>query len=132
MLRDWRMSNGWNALPHEVLVDAQLPRRSCGWRAEAGQDAVHTLDLPNRNKSADKEILDIAELEQRIVVTKDNNFVQSYLINGRPSRLLLISTENICNDDLERLLRARMGAVLEAFESARFVELGKDILAVHV
>jgi predicted nuclease of predicted toxin-antitoxin system len=30
----------------KFLVDAQLPRRFCGWLTEAGHDALHTLDLP--------------------------------------------------------------------------------------
>ena len=30
----------------KFLVDAQLPRRFANWLNEAGQDALHTLDLP--------------------------------------------------------------------------------------
>ncbi|MFN3752318.1 MAG: DUF5615 family PIN-like protein [Thiobacillus sp.] len=66
----------------KFLVDAQLPRRFCGWLTEAGHDAVHTLELPQGNRTTDNEILDIAEREQRIVVTKDDDFVQSFLITG--------------------------------------------------
>lgn len=113
------------------LVDTQLPKRFCGWLAEAGHDAVHTLDLPNHNRSTDGEILDIAGREQRIVVTKDNDFVQSYLITGRPARLLLVSTGNISNDALERLVRAHLPALLEALEAASYVELGEEFITVH-
>ena len=68
------------------LVDAQLPRRFCGWLAEAGHEAVHTLELPHRNQTTDNEILDLAEREQRIVVTKDDDFavVSDY---GAPRRV---------------------------------------------
>jgi len=76
----------------KFLVDAQLPRRFCVWLAETGHDALHTLDLPQGNRASDNEILDVAESEQRIVVIKDDDFVQSYLINGRPQGLLLVST----------------------------------------
>jgi predicted nuclease of predicted toxin-antitoxin system len=113
------------------LVDAQLPKRFCGWLAKAGHDAVHTLDLSNQNRSTDGEILDIAEREQRIVVTKDNDFVQSYLITGRPARLLLISTGNVSNDELEHLVRAHLATLLNAFEAASYVELGKEFITVH-
>ena len=53
------------------LVDAQLPKRFCAWLTEAGHEATHTLELPQRNRTTDTEILDVAEREQRIVVTKD-------------------------------------------------------------
>jgi predicted nuclease of predicted toxin-antitoxin system len=113
------------------LVDAQLPRRFCAWLAETGHDAVHTLELPNGNRTSDWEILDVAERDQRIVVTKDDDFVQSFLIAGRPHKLLLVSTGNIGNDELEAILRAHISDVAEAFEAASFVELSREFLTVH-
>ena len=35
----------------KFLVDAQLPRRFVGWLAEAGHDALHTLDLSLGNRT---------------------------------------------------------------------------------
>ncbi len=113
------------------LVDAQLPKRFCAWLVESGHDALHTLDLPLGNRTSDSEILDVAEREQRIVVTKDDDFVQSYLVTGRPQGLLLVSTGNIANDDLERIVRGHIRTIAMAFESASFVELGRESLTVH-
>lgn len=113
------------------LVDAQLPRRFCAWLVEAGHDAVHTLDLPLGNRTSDNEILDVAERERRIVVTKDDDFVQSYLVTGRPQGLLLVSTGNISNNKFELIVRAHIGAIAMAFKSASFVELGRESLTVH-
>ena len=115
----------------KFLVDAQLPKRFCGWLSEAGHDAVHTLDLPQGNRTTDNQILDVAERDQRIVVTKDDDFVQSFLITGRPARLLLVSTGNIANDRLEMIVRGHILEIVQAFESASFVELGRESLAVH-
>ena len=115
----------------KFLVDAQLPRRFCGWLTEVGYDAVHTLELPQGNRTTDNEILDTAEREQRIVVTKDDDFVQSFLITGRPKRLLLVSTGNIANDKLELIVRGHILEITQAFESASFVELGRESLTVH-
>ncbi len=40
------------------LVDAHLPRRlAYRWR-DAGHDALHTLDLPQQNRTSDNEIHD--------------------------------------------------------------------------
>ena len=112
-------------------VDAQLPRRFCMWLDEAGHDAVHTLDLPRGNGTTDNEILDIAAAEQRTVVTKDDDFVQSFLITGRPAKLLLVSTGNIANSVLESIVREHVGEMADAFAAADFVELGNDALTVH-
>lgn len=113
------------------LVDAQMPKRFCAWLAKAGHDAIHTLDPPLGNHTPDTTVLEIAERDQRIVVTKDNDFVQSHLIAARPERLLLVSTGNIGNVEPENLLRNNLTAIVRSFESARFVEIGRDSLIIH-
>jgi predicted nuclease of predicted toxin-antitoxin system len=40
----------------KFLVDAQLPRRMTAWLTAAGCDAVHTLDLPDGNRTTDEQI----------------------------------------------------------------------------
>jgi predicted nuclease of predicted toxin-antitoxin system len=35
---------------------------------------IHTLDLPGGNRATDQDILDVADRDQRVVVTKDADF----------------------------------------------------------
>ncbi|MFN8456395.1 MAG: DUF5615 family PIN-like protein [Anaerolineae bacterium] len=65
----------------KFLIDAQLPRRLVYRLQEAGHDAIHTLDLPLGNRSPDQVISEISEREQRIVMTKDADFVKSFRLN---------------------------------------------------
>jgi predicted nuclease of predicted toxin-antitoxin system len=88
----------------KFLVDAHLPRRLCHPLWGCGHDAVHTLDLPLGNRTSDAEIIQIADAEGRIVVTKDDGFVQSFLLKNQPQRLLLITTGNIGNAELSQLI----------------------------
>jgi predicted nuclease of predicted toxin-antitoxin system len=115
----------------KFLVDAQLPRRFCAWLAAEGHDAVHTLDLPQRNRTTDREILDLAEHEDRIVVTKDDDFVQSFFLAGRPPKLLFVATGNISNVGLESLIRNNLPMITKAFEAHRFIEIGNESLVIH-
>ncbi|MEP6753970.1 MAG: DUF5615 family PIN-like protein [Chthonomonadales bacterium] len=115
----------------KFLVDAQLPRRVANIFRIAGHDVVHTLDLPDRNRTTDAQILVIAGREDRIVVTKDADFVNSYLLNRQPRKLLLISTGNISNSDLESLLKPNTSAIAEAFDSAGMIELTRTALIIH-
>lgn len=115
----------------KTLVDAQLPRRLAHKMNEAGWDARHTLDLPDRNRTPDTEIARIADEERRIVVTKDADFVASHLVQGTPARLLLMSTGNLSNRDLEALVVPKLNEIGEAFESSRFVEISATLLIVH-
>jgi predicted nuclease of predicted toxin-antitoxin system len=115
----------------KFIVDAQLPRRLARELVAAGHDAVHTLDLPVGNRTQDKEIIALAIRENRIVVTKDNDFVTSFLLQGAPSKLLLISTGNISNDQLSKLLAANLPALENAFVKYNFVELSGSTITIH-
>jgi predicted nuclease of predicted toxin-antitoxin system len=88
----------------KFLVDAQLPRRLVYRLQDAGHEAIHTLDLPLGNRTPDRVINEISEREQRIVITKDADFVNSFTLYHKPYKLLLISTGNIKNAELERLV----------------------------
>ena len=114
----------------KFLVDAQLPRRVADWLREAGHEARHTLELPLGNRTPDRDLVELAAREQCVVITKNSDFVQSFLLNGEPA-LLLISTGNIANHDLERLLRQELSAIERAFTAHRFVELRRDALVLH-
>jgi predicted nuclease of predicted toxin-antitoxin system len=115
----------------KFLVDAQLPRRAAGWLIVAGSDAVHTLDLPDGNRTTDQQIVELAEREQRVVVTKDADFVDSHILAGRPAKLLLISTGNISNRELESLLVPLIPDIVREFETHSFLELGRVGLLVR-
>jgi predicted nuclease of predicted toxin-antitoxin system len=106
------------------LVDAQLPRRMTGWLIAAGCDALHTLDLPDGNRTTDEQINDVADREQRVVVSKDADFVDGHLLRGRPAKLLLISTGNISNRDLEARVVPLIPDIVREFQTHSFLELG--------
>ena len=115
----------------KFLVDAQLPRRMTTWLTAAGCDAVHTLDLPDGNRTSDEQINDLAAREQRVVVTKDADFVDSHLLASRPGKLLLISTGNISNRELETLMVPLLPDIVREFQANSFLELGRAGLVVR-
>ena len=82
----------------KFIVDAQLPRRLAQQLAASGHEVTHTLDLPLGNRTPDEDVLALAIQEGRVVVTKDSDFVTSFLLHGTQPKLLLISTGNISND----------------------------------
>jgi predicted nuclease of predicted toxin-antitoxin system len=113
------------------LVDAQLPRRMTAWLITAGCDVLHTLDLPDANRTTDEQINDVADREQRVVVSKDAEFVDGHLLRGRPAKLLLISTGNISNRDLEALVVPLIPDIVREFQTYSFLELGRSGLVIR-
>ena len=113
------------------LVDAQMPRRMASSLIAGGCDAIHTLDLPDANRTTDAQVNDIADREQRAVVTKDADFVDSHLLRGRPAKLLLISTGNISNRDLEALMVPVIPDIIRELQMHSFLELGRAGIVVR-
>jgi predicted nuclease of predicted toxin-antitoxin system len=113
------------------LVDAHLPRRMTAWLSAAGCDAVHTFDLPDKNRTTDQELLDLADREQRVIVTKDSDFVDSHILNGRPAKLLLISMGNISNRALEVLFVPLIPEIIRELQTNSFLELDRSGLIIR-
>jgi|SRR5215218_6257962 len=116
----------------KFLVDAQLPRRLVGRLREAGHDALHTLDLPLGNRTTDVAINELSAREGYAVVTKDSDFVNSFLLSREPYKLLLVSTGNISNAELEALFLSNLERIAEGFETLDFIELDRKALIFHV
>ena len=116
----------------KFIIDAQLPFRLKKWLIERGHNAIHTDDLPDKHLTSDKEIIRIAGIEERIIISKDSDFYQYNLIKGIPKRLLFITTGNIVNKELIRLLELNFSTIEEHFSSgAKIIEIDNKSITVH-
>ncbi|MTD17386.1 hypothetical protein GIS00_25985 [Nakamurella sp. YIM 132087] len=115
----------------KFLVDAQLPRRLAVHLTELGHDAVHTLELPDQNRTSDDDICSVADAQNRIVVSKDSDFRDTHILDNTPSRLLHVATGNISNTELLALMDAYLEEILQAFDHSNHVELHLTALVVR-
>jgi predicted nuclease of predicted toxin-antitoxin system len=116
----------------KFLVDAHLPRSLVHRLREVGYDAMHTRDLPRGNRTPEAVINDLSVREQRIVVTKDEDFVTSFLLYHQPYKLLLVSTGNIKNTELELLFLTNINHIVTAFTAYDFIEIDRISLISHM
>ncbi|YAG11518.1 hypothetical protein NSTC745_00775 [Nostoc sp. DSM 114161] len=72
----------------KFLVDAQLPVRLARFLKASVYDTIHTRDLPDQNATPDNEINAISIAENRILITKDVDFVNYFLTVQQPYKLL--------------------------------------------
>lgn len=75
-----------------ILLNAQLPQSLVRPLEALGCDVLHTLDLPAGNRRSDQLISTITDRDQRVVFSKDADFVRSHLLRGTPARLLLFES----------------------------------------
>jgi predicted nuclease of predicted toxin-antitoxin system len=115
----------------KFLVDAQLPVRLGRVLADAGHDVIHTSVLATGNRTPDEVLAQLADLHNRVVVTKDGDFEISHTLRDTPRRLLLVTTGNIANDKLIALFNDNLALITAALESSDYVEVSSDAVIVH-
>src|SRR5215216_4519559 len=98
----------------KFLVDAHLPRLLVNRLQELGFEAIHTLNMSMGNRTPDTLINELSVRERYIVITKDADFVNSFLLNHKPYKLLLVSTGNIRNKELETIFLANIEKIAGA------------------
>lgn len=98
------------------FVDTQLPPALARWLKTRGYDAVHTMHFPNGHLMTDLQIHDIATRETRIIVTKDNDFHEKFMLKGAPPKVLLLQFGNCSNRDLLAQFEIHFDRVRERFE----------------
>jgi len=116
----------------KFLIDAQLPRRLAAELKQAGFEATHTLELPDGNRTTDQGLIELSIANQLVLVTKDSDFVQSFLLKRQPWKLLLVSTGNISNDELMKLFQMNIGQIARSLTAFDFIELNRSNLICHL
>jgi predicted nuclease of predicted toxin-antitoxin system len=74
----------------KFLIDAQLPSSLKRLFFSKGYDCIHTLGLPLQNDTPDRIINYVSVSEQRIVITKDGDFLDSFILKQEPYKLILV------------------------------------------
>jgi len=116
----------------KFLIDAQLPKRLAAELKQAGFEATHTLELPEGNRTTDQALIKLSLADHAVLITKDSDFVQSFLLKREPWKLLLISTGNISNDELMKLFQMNIGQIARSLTAFDFVELNRTNLICHL
>jgi len=114
-----------------VLVDAHLPKRLSEFLSAHDIESKHTLDLPKKNATPDSEIILFADEENRIVISKDSDFLDNYILDGSPKKLLIVSTGNINNRNLIRLFEKNLETLKSLFKENSVIEINEEEIQVH-
>jgi predicted nuclease of predicted toxin-antitoxin system len=109
----------------KFLIDAQLPAALKQVFTSQGFDCIHTLDLELGNSTPDKIINSTSIAEQRILITKDSDFFDSFLIKKEPYKLILVKLGNTSKSELIQFFTERLSELIKKLESEDMVLLSK-------
>ena len=115
----------------KFLIDAQLPSKLCEILNTVSLESVHVDSLPEGDESKDSFITNYADRNGLIVITKDTDFYHSHMLNGKPSKIMLVTTGNIKNRALFELIRANATTIESLFQSCDYIELTNNGIIGH-
>lgn len=88
-------------------------------------DCIHTIELPDKNRSRDYQINKIAVDQNRVVITKDNDFLDSYILKALPPKLIIVTTGNITNNALVKIFNDNLTLIVDMLSRSNLIEIGK-------
>jgi predicted nuclease of predicted toxin-antitoxin system len=105
------------------LVDAQLPIDLSELFNKKGHDSIHTSQLPDKNLTSDSYIRVLSIKEERVVVTKDSDFYDSYILKKEPHKVVFVRTGNQKTGTLIDLFTNRFDQIISRLEEGGMIEL---------
>jgi predicted nuclease of predicted toxin-antitoxin system len=115
----------------KYLIDANLPYKLKLLLEYKGFDEVHTDNLPKKESTSDGELRKISIDENRIIVTKDSDFFDSYHISKIPKKLLFITTGNIHNKILLDIFSRNIDKINKEFNFNDLIELNSNEIIIY-
>lgn len=100
------------------LIDMPISPEVSRWLKEKGYDAVHAADI-GLHKTPDKEIIETAKKQKRIIITADLDYPQILALSGASSPgIILFRGGNYSDSEMLSLI----SRVLEKFTEAELVD----------
>ncbi len=116
----------------KFIIDAQLPVKLKYWLINKGFETIHTNDFPNKCFTTDAEIIDKATKKGYIIVSKDTDFYEYYLIKEIPKRILFITLGNKTNKELLKLFELNFPIIENYFKNgSNIIEFDNESIIVH-
>ena len=92
-----------------------------------GFQTFHVNELVKKWYTTDNEISSYADTHDLILITKDSDFKNSFLVRQTPRKLLKVNLGNISNEMLIQIITENLDAIRTINESERFlIEIDRD------
>ena len=109
----------------KFLIDAQLPLSLKQLFISKGHDCIHTSDMQMGNETPDRIINTISVTEQRIVITKDGDFLESFIVKKEPYKLILVKLGNTSKNELLQFFSDKFDEIIKKIKIESMVLLSE-------
>lgn len=116
----------------KFLIDQNRSPRLAELLRGDGHDAVHTLEL-GLERAADDELIELAALQDRVIVSGDTDFGALLALRDRrsPSVVLFRSRTTITADDQFALIRDHLDDITPDLDAGAVIVISDDRIRVR-
>ncbi len=100
------------------IVDANTGRRLRRWLEERGYDALYSIDVFDDPEEGDRSIAEYADLHNRVVISRDQDFRDRFDRGAAPRKLIKLDTDNIPQKQLLYLFERNIADFEQSLASA--------------
>ncbi len=115
----------------KAICDVHLSYKLVSFLRSRNIDAIHVNQMPGgSSRTPDADIADYADMNDMVLISKDEDFMNSHFIQGKPARLIRITLGNIPNDELIDIFDKNLLLMVNSLAKADkcYIEIGKQII----
>lgn len=112
----------------KFLCDVHISLKISKQIEQLGFVSEHVNNILDRWHTKDQDIIKYADKHDLIVITKDQDFRNNFLLNHKPKKLIKINLGNISNNELWKIIKGNI-THLESLNSSHnsfMVELNEN------
>ncbi|MCF6360170.1 MAG: DUF5615 family PIN-like protein [Cyclobacteriaceae bacterium] len=111
----------------QFLCDVHISIKVAKRISKLGYKAEHINSILDKWHTKDKDIANYVDKHNLILITKDQDFRNSYLLNHSPKKLLKINLGNISNKEMLQIVENHLNQIelIEQSNSSFMIEINK-------
>lgn len=104
----------------KFICDVHIAYKLVGYLKKKGCECTHVNQIFSNPQTTDSEIADYADENGLIVVTKDSDFRDRYILNRTPKKLLKLNTGNSSTQQMINLFENNWSTLVTANQQPHF------------
>jgi predicted nuclease of predicted toxin-antitoxin system len=107
----------------KFLLDVHIPVALKFFLVWKGFEAIHVKDILNGVHTKDKEISKFADANDMVLITKDNDFKNSFFVHKIPKKIIRITLGNCSNEALISCFEKHLETISNFKDEAFYSEI---------
>ena len=115
----------------KVICDVHIAKKVAKSLDSKGVEAIHVNNILDKWYTDDQDIVNYADRNDFVVMSKDSDFKTSHLVKSIPKKLLKVNLGNLSTKRLIAILDENLEFLQEKFDAGKcLVEINSDSIVI--